>query len=51
MPNDREGKRYLVTHGPREYGANPRHTDEGIAQLRAIDLPEGITASAAAARS
>jgi hypothetical protein len=34
---------HLITHGERNNGVNPGHTIEGIAQINALRLPEGIT--------
>ncbi len=35
--------RYAITHGLRTNGFNPLHTPEGIAQLRNLVVPQGIT--------
>lgn len=35
-------KRFLITHGLRNGGANPSHTPEGMAQIENVKLPEGI---------
>lgn len=35
--------RYAITHGLRNGGFNPEHTAAGIAQLRNLVVPQGIT--------
>jgi len=34
---------YLITHGERNFGVNPSHTDEGIQQIGNLVLPEKIS--------
>ena len=31
---------YLITHGERDFGVNPSHTDEGMQQIGNLTLPE-----------
>jgi len=33
---------YLITHGDRNNGPDPTHTAEGLAQIEAIPIPNGI---------